>query len=194
MPDKICPVVDAYLRHAREHWLSDPNASALYWSAIEGLEELRESPLAQIQDPATQKLRGFFCLHGLFVLLRTRLGGPTHQLPLTREGINSLIDFCSKARDSEEVKIYVNELMPKGTGIADLEKWQSQLLIQLTDTIVRAGEYFRPRLRSDGPVGSMGRYYAYGLICVRAPADRFVTHARELLNVSNMNRGDIGDE
>jgi len=191
MPEeKICPVVGAYIHAASDYWShysSDSRAHELYAEVLEAFDDLKEDPLARISDPATQKLRAFYCLHGLFILLRARLGEPILVLPLTREGIQSLIKFCSKTRDATEVALYVEQL--KGSKIADLLKVTSDSLIGLSNAIVEAGEYLRPRLRTDGPLSGMGRFYVRGLIAVHEPSESFLRHARELINVSKANRG-----
>jgi hypothetical protein len=191
MPDeKICPVAGSYLGCAIAHWMFHPNASALYWDIVEALKELKEDPLTGLRDHATQRLRAFFCLHGLFVLLRTRLGGPYHKLPLTREGIQHLIEFCSQARDTAEVELYATQLSSQPI-VADLMKMNTETLIALTDTIVEAGEYLRPRLANKKSMAGMGKLYVKGLLAVHAPADSFVTHGRQLIHVSVENRGDL---
>lgn len=191
MSNKLCPVVGSYIYHTRGFYGSQFTFDfGIYTDVVTRLEELEENPLALVRDPATQKLRAFYCLHGLFVLLRTRLGGPSYRLPLTREGIQSLIQFCSEARDSAEVRLYAAQLGAK-TATDELTKINTEVLIGLTNTIVEAAEYLRPRLASKGPLSKMGRLYVQGLISVRAPSDAFIKHLRELINVSNMNRGGL---
>lgn len=193
MPDeKICPVVASYVRCSKEYLRESfpKDLGPLFGPALDAFDELEESPLALVKDYTTQKLRAFCCLHGLFVVLRTRLGGPVHKLPLTREGIQFLIKFCSETRDRVEVKLYVDQLSG-GSPTTPLVQLETERLIALTDTIVEAGEYLRPRLATEGPLSGMGRLYAQGLANVLAPSDSFIRHGRDLLNVV-YNRGDLG--
>lgn len=195
MPDidaDHCPVVQAYLRQARIHWKEDPTyASGLLDDVFDRFNELEEYATSQSLDAATQRVRAFFCLHRLFVLLSTRTGGPVRELPLTREGIQELIKFCSEVRDSEEVKLYVKQLGARtgDRGLSDMEESVSQSLIGITDTIMRAAEYLRPKLRNGASLGAMGKYLAEGLVRVRAPSDRFVLYGRNLIYVTADNKG-----
>jgi hypothetical protein len=190
MPEeKLCPVVDSYIRHARAYWSGvEGSIRDVYQIQLETFDELRDNPGALIRDPATQKLRAFFCLHGLAVLLNTRLLGnkPQQKFPLTREGIQSLIQFCNSARDASEVKLYASQLSSTQQGTVKLLSIEKDTVVALTNIIIEAAEYFRPRLATEGPLAGMGRFYARGLMSVRAPSDRFIQYGRELINVSKM--------
>lgn len=191
MPDEtICPVVAAYIRETHTHW-NRVGVTGLYDEVFDQLEELRSFAEMRLKDPSSQRVRAFHCLLRLFVLLSTRIGGPLQELPLTREGINKLIVFCSEARDREEVLIYTRELTPGSNLFDGMLRDSSMSLIGLTDTIVKAAEYLRPRLRNGATLSGMGRYLAVGLAGVKAPSDRFITHGRELINVSNVNKGEL---
>lgn len=192
MPEeKICPVVESYVRHTMRYWQAVRSPILeIYGHSLEGIEELKDSPNALVCDLTTQKLRAFYCLHGLFALMRGKIGGPAQKLPLTREGIQSLIAFCRETRDATEVKLYVAQLT-SAQGWTKLLSLEADTIIGLTDTIVDAAEYFRPRLSTEGPLSGMGRFYAQGLMAVKASPENFLQHGRELLNVSMMSGGDL---
>ena len=194
MPEeKLCPVVGSYIRSAKAYWRTvEAPIREIYQVQLEGFDELKDNPNALIKDPTTQKLRAFYCLHGLFMLLRGRMKGLDQKLPLTREGIQSLIKFSKQARDSSEVQLYARQIGGAPSSIIKMQAISTDTVIKLTDTIIEAAEYFRPRLVTEGPLASMGKYYAQGLEAIRASSDVFLQHGRELINVSKLNRGDLG--
>ncbi len=191
MPEeKICPVVNAYLRYTKAYWhgVHDLVREA-YDMQFEQLHELRDNPNALIRDPMTRRLRAFYCLHSLFLLVRP-VDTLTKELPLTREGIQSLTKFCIEARDAAEVRLYANQISG-ATGTVQLRSLDVQRVVLLTDIIVDAAEYLRPRLATAGPLAGMGRFFAKGLKAAGASSDRFIQSGRELLNVTASNRGDL---
>src|SRR5262245_60749177 len=182
MPEEICPVVDAYLRHSRAYWEGcDPSIREVFAIDLAQLDDLRESPNAKIMDESTQKLRAFYCLHGLVVIMQVRLGLKDQRLPLTRAGIQSLIKFCREARDEAEVNLYVGQLVGK-QGVSGLKDLESERLINVTNIVIEASTYFRPRLATSGPLLGMGKFLSKGLATIRAPMEKFIHEGRQLLN------------
>lgn len=188
-----CPVVRSYLLGAKAYWERE-GISGLHDEIFDQLEDLKNYALTQPHDLASQRVRAFFCLHRLFVLLSTRTGGPTRELPFTREGIQELIQFCSKIRDAEELELYVKQLDPNHHSRGDEDKWEQlarESLFGITDVIVSSAEYLRPRLHNGKSLAGMGARFARGLGKVRAPSDRFIEHGRALISVSILNRGGL---
>lgn len=190
--EEYCPVVRSYLLGAKAHWERE-GISGLHDEIFDRLKELKAYALTQPSDLASQRVRAFFCLHRLFVLLSTRLGGPVYELPRTREGLQELIQFCSKIRDAEELTLYVKQLDPRHRS-DDEDAWENlsrESLFGLTDVIVSSAVYLRPRLHNDKSLAGMGARFARGLAELRAPSDRFIEHGRALISVSILNRGGL---
>ena len=192
MPADYCPVVRAFIHKAREHWQSQ-RVSGMFDEIYDRLDELEERAKLRKSDEDTQRLRAFFCLHRLFVLLSTRTGGPTLELPTTREGIQELIAHCSTIQDDKLVELTVHQLTPaeQQRMTAPMYEDATRSLIGISETIIEAAEYLRPRLRNKQSMAGMGRFFATGLIRVRAPTDRFIEHGMTMLNVTPDNPGGL---
>lgn len=190
--EEYCPVVRSYLVGVRTH-LERIKIPGLHDEIFDQLEELKEYALTQPYDLASQRVRAFFCLRHLFVLLSTRIGGSIEELPSTREGIQNLIQFCSKIRDEEELKLYVRQLDPnRDPGIPDIwEQISKESLFGITDVIVSSAEYLRPRLHNGKSLAGMGSRFAQGLAEIRTTSDNFVKYGQVLISVSIHNKGGL---
>lgn len=188
--DDPCPVVEEFIRCTRLRFHNDPLRS-LFVDVGYRLDELLYLSKSQPKDKSTQGVRAFYCLYSLFLLLS--LKGGKHYLdakvsmPFNREGINKLIEFCSQARNSEEVKLYMLELTQNPGQLNDMERESSQSLIGLSDIIISAAEYMRPRLRNGQTMAGMGRYLAEGLACLKVPSAKYIEHGTNLVNTTSDN-------
>ena len=109
------------------------------------------------------------------------------QLPLTREGINTLIEICREARDTAETSSYYQALVNK-LDKGQLEVLRSARIIKLADVIVTAGEFVRPKLRNGESLGGIGKIYYQGLSSIGMPSHSYIAHCRELIQVTPRRR------
>lgn len=193
MPDtqKPCPVVAAYVAQSKKQ-LDGAQSSVkqfLYDAVYDELDQVVEHSKDGFNDKVSSDLRAFHCLHQLLSLLRR--DPRTDMPPLTREGINGIIELCAEARDDEKVKIVVAALSPDDRTATDWRERSAQVTIDLCDVVVEAAKYLRPRLHNGKSMSGMGRYLAQGLGALLVPTDRFIEHGRRLNTISINHKGGL---
>ncbi len=195
MPGDTCPIVQSYIDEAKEYFRSlDPAGSGLYSVPSDKLDELTDLSLAQKSDESTQLLRGFYCLHGLYTILKGRPGYkdyPEHKLPLTREGVRKLHQECMDFKRETEVGLYVSQLIGKEDDATAQKRWEltKKTNVDLADVIITACEHLRPRIRRAGSLSRMGKLYVQGMKTISVPSDSVIAHGRALVNVAIIHQG-----
>lgn len=193
--EQLCPIVGSYIRAVREHWGDSEQwgphrihaqlAGSAYQDFLDRLTELEEYALTLPWNMEVQRLRAFHCLHNLFLALRSRLAVPESRLPLTREGIQSLIEFCYKTRDDLEVNTYYIDLAKHDrVGTQALNRANVERVIKLTHTVIEVGEFLRPRLRNGESLGPIGKLYLQGFLAIYAPPEKLVKLCHDLIQVT----------
>lgn len=196
MQGDTCPVVQSYIDEGKEYFraLQGPMGD-LYSVPIDHLDGLADLVLAKKADEHTQLLRGFHCLHGLFVLLLAQPGFGAHRqhkLEMTREGVRKLRANCIAFKRDTEVGLYISQLVgPDSRPLSNsLKDYQRKVNMELATVIIEACEHLRPRIRTPGSLTRMGKLYMQGMRTTKATSDSVLSHGRALVHTAAVTQGE----
>jgi len=180
-----CPILGRFMREYASRDLSSTFGHDVVQQMHDLAEVDGEGRWPRQYTRTLELLRAWYCMDVIW----GRLMGPNifGSLPRTREALNVLVAAANESEKDSVVRhteLAFDVSGGRAAVSAQLDKKNIEKTRDRALLVIEAVEFFRPKLKNSESLERMGYYMAKALEIQRHTSDEYITHARNLANIT----------